>query len=94
MHRVVNVRLVFAERHQHADAPHAVALLRARRERPRHRAAESSDEFAPSKANAHLPLPSPWDAIRIARPGVRSLPLRRGFCPSVEGNILGYLATA
>jgi hypothetical protein len=27
--------------------------------RPRRRAAESSDEFAPSKANAHLPLPVP-----------------------------------
>jgi hypothetical protein len=26
--------------HQHADAPHALALLRARRERPRRRAAE------------------------------------------------------
>jgi hypothetical protein len=27
-------RIVFVERHEHADAPHAVALLRARRERP------------------------------------------------------------
>jgi len=31
-----------------ADAPRAVTLLRARRERPRRRAAEPSDEFAPS----------------------------------------------
>ena len=31
-----------------ADAPHAVALLRARRERPRHGATEPGDEFAPS----------------------------------------------
>ena len=45
------------ERREHADAPHAVALLRARRERPRRRAAESSDNFAPLKANAHLALP-------------------------------------
>jgi hypothetical protein len=37
----------FAVPHEHADALHAVALLRVRRERPRHRAAESSDEFAP-----------------------------------------------
>jgi hypothetical protein len=36
--------------HEHADAPHAVALLRPRRERPRHRAAKSGDEFAPSRA--------------------------------------------
>src|SRR5262249_35467160 len=38
-------------------------LLRAGRDRPRRRAAESSDEFAPSKANAHLPLPSPMGAL-------------------------------
>ena len=36
-------------RHEHADASHAVALLRARRERPRRRrAAEERDELAPS----------------------------------------------
>jgi hypothetical protein len=49
--------IVFDARHEHADAPHALALLRARRERPSRRTAERSDEFAPSKANAHLPLP-------------------------------------
>ena len=32
-------------------------LLRPRRERPCRRAAERSDEFAPSKAKPHLPLP-------------------------------------
>src|SRR6516225_3851931 len=37
--------IVFVERHEHADAPHAVALLRARRERPSSRAAERSDEI-------------------------------------------------
>jgi hypothetical protein len=48
--------IAFVERHEHVDAPHALALLRARRERPcDRRAAEPSDEFAPSKANAHLP---------------------------------------
>jgi hypothetical protein len=39
-----------------ADPPHAVTLLRVRRERPSRRAAQRSDEFAPSKANAHLAL--------------------------------------
>src|SRR6516164_3064733 len=35
--------------HEHADAPHTFGLLRARRERPRHRrAAEQHDELAPS----------------------------------------------
>jgi hypothetical protein len=38
------------------DAPHAPALLRARRQRPCRRAAEERDELAPSKANAHLAL--------------------------------------
>jgi hypothetical protein len=32
---------------QVSDAPHPVRLLRARRERPRHRAAENGDEIAP-----------------------------------------------
>jgi hypothetical protein len=36
--------LDFVVIHEHADAPHALALLRARHERPRRRAAESSDE--------------------------------------------------
>jgi hypothetical protein len=51
------LRIVFVERHEHADAPHAVALLRARHKRPCRRAAEPNDEFAPSKPNAHVPLP-------------------------------------
>src|SRR5262249_34029268 len=41
-------RIVLGERHEHADAPHSLALLRARRERPRgSRAAEQCDELAP-----------------------------------------------
>jgi hypothetical protein len=32
--------------HQHADAPHPLGLLRARRERPRHRCAGKRDKFA------------------------------------------------
>jgi hypothetical protein len=39
--------IVFVERHEHADAPHAAVLLRARCERPRRRAAKERDEFAP-----------------------------------------------
>jgi hypothetical protein len=34
-------------RHEHADAPYAVALLCPRRERPRHRASEPCNELAP-----------------------------------------------
>src|SRR5215468_9876491 len=39
-------RAILAQPAQHADAPHAFALLRARRERPCHRAAEQRDELA------------------------------------------------
>jgi hypothetical protein len=40
----------FSSPHEHADAPHALALQRACRERPCRRAAEERDEFAPSKS--------------------------------------------
>src|SRR5262249_41532583 len=39
-------RIVLGKTAQHADAPHALALLRARRERPCRRAAEQRDELA------------------------------------------------
>src|SRR5262252_8623409 len=39
--------IVFVPRHEHADVPHAVALLRTYRDRPRRRAAEERDELAP-----------------------------------------------
>jgi hypothetical protein len=46
-------------------------LLRARRERPCRCAAERSDEFAPSKANAHLPLPRlPYTGSRLRGEGL------------------------
>src|SRR6516165_8613384 len=41
-------RIIRSEWHEHADAPHPLDLLRARRERPRHRrTAEKRDELAP-----------------------------------------------
>jgi hypothetical protein len=39
--------IVFVVRHEHADAPHPLGLLRSARQRPRRRAAEKRDEFAP-----------------------------------------------
>jgi hypothetical protein len=42
------LRIVFAVRHQHANPPHPLLLLRARRERPRcRRSAKKGDECAP-----------------------------------------------
>src|SRR5262249_55531748 len=46
-HAGLRFRIVRSIRHQHADPPHPVALLRAHRERPRRRAAEQRDELAP-----------------------------------------------
>src|SRR5262249_2844477 len=40
-------RVVLGEAHQHANPPHSVALLRARRKRPCRRAAEQRHELAP-----------------------------------------------
>ena len=43
----LSLRIVFVARHQHADPPHAVGLLRARRQRPRRRAPKPRDELPP-----------------------------------------------
>jgi hypothetical protein len=46
-HAALCLWIVGGEIHEHADAPHPLALLRARRERPRGcRAAEKRDEIA------------------------------------------------
>jgi hypothetical protein len=43
----LSFRIIRSRVHEHADAPHPLRLLRARRERPRHRrAAEQRDEVA------------------------------------------------
>src|SRR5262249_51867318 len=42
----LSFRIVRGERHEHSDAPHLLALLRPRRQRPRRRAAEQRDELA------------------------------------------------
>src|SRR5262249_18004164 len=69
------IGIVRARTHEHADAPHALALLRARRERPsRRRAAEQRDERAPlhsitSSARAStecgISSPSAFAALRL-----------------------------
>jgi hypothetical protein len=41
-------RIVFVERHEHADAPYAVALLRPRHHRPRRRATKPGNELPSS----------------------------------------------
>src|SRR5258707_932286 len=54
----LHLRIVFVAPHEYADAPHAVALLRARRKRPRSCCpAERDYEFSPSDVDCHAPLP-------------------------------------
>jgi hypothetical protein len=71
------VRIVGARGHQHADAPHAVALLCARREGPRcGRATYKFDEVAPLHVVPHLdrkPSTLRLDGeLEIADPNARS----------------------
>src|SRR5262249_39956584 len=53
----LRIWIVRRQGHEHADAPHAVGLLLARRERPRRRAAEQSDFRAPLHPLELHPLP-------------------------------------
>src|SRR5262249_24536526 len=43
---VMKFGVILGMRHQHTDSPFPLALLRARRQRPRRRAAEQRDELA------------------------------------------------
>jgi hypothetical protein len=54
--------IVGIQRDEHTNAPHALALLRARRERPCRCAAEKRDERAPF----HCPVPPMLSTERIA----------------------------
>jgi hypothetical protein len=49
--------IVSGECGQEHDAPHPLGVLRARRERPRDRAAKHDDEFSPSDMDCHMTLP-------------------------------------
>src|SRR5262249_8131053 len=53
----LSFRIVRGEVHEHADPPDAARLLRARRERPRCRAAEQRDEIASFQFIKLLPAP-------------------------------------
>jgi hypothetical protein len=54
----LGLSIVLSIRHQHADPPHALALLRARRDRPSSGcAAKRDNEFSPSNVDRHVTLP-------------------------------------
>jgi hypothetical protein len=63
----LSLRIVFVVRHEHADAPHAAALLRARRERPCcRRAAERgrSIRAVEAKSSSGPPVRGPCEGAR------------------------------
>src|SRR5258705_13434058 len=60
----LSFRIVRGPIHEHADAPDALALLRARRERPRRsRAAEQRDELASPHVLPSDPGIAPYHAV-------------------------------
>jgi hypothetical protein len=69
-------------RHEHADAPYPVALLRPRHEGPRHRAPEPCDELPPphpSSREAALSIAYPsWGCMSGLEVEVRRSFLQRG----------------
>ena len=90
-------RIVRGCRQQHADAPHALALLRPRRERQRRRAAEQRDELAPIHSITSSARPSSGSGTAspsvlavllasLARPGGISL-----LVPELSGKRLALL---
>src|SRR5262245_40236570 len=60
---------VVRNRHQHAHAPHALALLRARCERPRgRRTSEQVDEIAPGAVGTRVTSCPPLRSVHAAFP--------------------------
>src|SRR5262245_30216976 len=67
-------RIVRGGAHEHADTSHLVGLLRARRQRPRRRAAEQRDELAPlhsitssarASSDGGISMPSALAVLRL-----------------------------
>src|SRR5262245_64606954 len=75
---------------EHADAPHPLALLRARRERPRDRCpAECGQQFPSSDGDCHTPLPREVRKDNDTTPRACSLAVSRrqdaGCCRPAAG---------
>src|SRR5262245_58474927 len=77
IHKRCELRLGFRITHQHADPPHPLGLLRARRERPRRCAAEKGDELAAF----HLITKALLMPVSIARPPWLGAPARKPINP-------------
>ena len=67
-HAGLKFRIVRSGGHEYANTPHPLALLRVRRERPRHGGgADERDELAPFHAR-HGCLPTPCGGSRAPQP--------------------------
>jgi len=75
--------------HQHADPPHTLALLRARRERPGDGRAEQRDE----RAAVHVWMAPAWQEI-IWRAAQRSLAVMCPACWCSPGGLLALMESA
>src|SRR5262249_11650606 len=73
----LSFRIVRTGAHEHANASHRLALLRARRERPLRRAAKCSKKFPPSDGDCHTPLPCEVRRERYHATSVQSSRSRR-----------------
>src|SRR5262249_49934013 len=82
-------RIVGGQIHEHADSPHALALLRARRERPRCGAAEQCDDLPP----LHVWMAPAWQEI-IWRAAQRSLAVMCPACWCSPGGLLALMGCA
>src|SRR5262249_49524186 len=78
-----------APSHHGGKPPHAVALLRVRRERPRGRAAEERDE----RASFHVWMAPAWQEI-IWRAAQRSLAVMCPACWCSPGGLLALMGSA
>src|SRR6516165_12039596 len=75
------LRIALGKAHQHADPPHPVGLLRARREWPsQRRAAERYQQLPPSDGDCHAPLPREVRRGNDTTPRACSLHVRRAGC--------------
>ena len=79
--------------HEHADPPHALALLRVARERPRRRARKSRDELAPSHSITSSARASSFAGTsRPSALAVLRLITISNFVGCITGSSLGFSA--
>jgi hypothetical protein len=85
----LSFRVVRGHVHEHADAPHAFALLRPRRERPSRRAADERDE----RTSVHVWMAPAWQE-KMERAAQKSLAVMCPACWCSPGGLLALMGSA